>query len=180
MSPSRLCHGIRTQSNTSFDLNLSEPNIHSTSLNIMKFTSLAAAIVALALPALTVATTTVSYDEIYDSGSTSLNAVACSNGANGLETKGYTTFDSLPNFPYIGGAQAVAGWNSPNCGTCWKLTYTNSKGKKKSIDVLAVDHTAEGFNIALEAMNDLTGGLAKELGRVDVTSKQVSASNCGM
>jgi hypothetical protein len=143
----------------------------------MKFTSFA--IVALALPALTLATT-VSYDETYDKGSKSLDTVACSNGENGLETQGYTTFDSLPNFPYIGGASAVAGWNSPNCGTCWKLTYTNSKGKKKSINVLAMDHADNGFNIALEAMNDLTGGQAKQLGRVDVTSKQVAASNCGL
>jgi len=143
----------------------------------MKFTSLAAAFVA--LPTLALATT-LSYDQMYDKGSNSLDIVACSNGENGLETQGYTTFDSLPNFPYIGGAAAVAGWNSPNCGTCWKLSYKNSKGKTKSINVLAVDHADNGFNIALEAMNDLTGGQAKQLGRVEVTSKQVAASNCGM
>ena len=66
------------------------------------------------------------YDNTYDNGTNSLAIVACSNGENGLLTKGFTTFDSLPNFPYIGGAPAVAGWNSPNCGTCWALTY---KGK---------------------------------------------------
>jgi hypothetical protein len=35
---------------------------------------------------------TVSYDMTYDVASTSLNEVACSDGANGLESKGYTTF----------------------------------------------------------------------------------------
>ena len=144
----------------------------------MKFTSIAT-IVALAFPTVTFATT-VSYDQIYDEGSTSLSQVVCSDGPNGLETKKFTTFDSLPKFPYIGGAQSIAGWNSPNCGTCWKLTYTNSKKVKKSINVLAIDHTDAGFNIALEAMDELTGGLGKELGRINVTSTKVAASDCGL
>jgi hypothetical protein len=38
------------------------------------------------------ATVTVSYDTTYDVASTSLDSVACSDGANGLETKGYKTF----------------------------------------------------------------------------------------
>lgn len=41
-----------------------------------------------------------------------MDSVACSDGANGLETKGYSTLGSLPNFPYVGGAPAVTGWNS--------------------------------------------------------------------
>jgi hypothetical protein len=123
---------------------------------------------------------TVSYDTAYDAPGGSLATVACSDGANGLLTDGFTTFGSLPKFPYIGGAAAVAGWNSPNCGTCWQLTYTNPKGGKKSINVLAMDQATTGFNIALTAMNDLTGGLAAQLGRVDVVSKQVSASVCGL
>ncbi|KAF8577426.1 hypothetical protein K439DRAFT_1639753 [Ramaria rubella] len=32
----------------------------------------------------------------------SLSIVACSNGVNGLLTKGFTTFDSLPTFTNIG------------------------------------------------------------------------------
>jgi len=80
----------------------------------------------------------------------------------------------------IGGASAIKSWNSPNCGTCWKLTYTNDKGKSKSINVLAVDVSDDGFNISLEAMNALTNNLATELGRVDVKSEQVAASKCGL
>ncbi|KAG7149929.1 Protein SnodProt1 like protein [Verticillium longisporum] len=95
----------------------------------------------------------VSYDKGYDDGSRSLTA----------------------KFPYIGGAPAVSGWNSPNCGTCWELSYNG-----RTINVLAIDHSANGFNIALDAMNALTGGQAVKLGRVDASSKQVNKSKCGL
>ncbi|KAJ7274454.1 eliciting plant response-like protein [Mycena haematopus] len=121
---------------------------------------------------------TVAYDETYDDASTSLDVVACSDGPNGLETKGFTTFGSLPKFPFIGAAGAVAGWNSPQCGTCWQLTYAPTG---VTINVLAVDHAGAGtFNVALEAMNVLTKNEAVELGRVTVTSKQVASSVCGL
>ena len=60
----------------------------------MKFFTLAsilcAASVALAAPASTAASgkATVSYDQAYDKASSSLTAVACSDGAHGLMTKG--------------------------------------------------------------------------------------------
>jgi len=139
----------------------------------MKF----AAILALVPSALAV---TLSYDPTYDNSGGSLSTVACSNGPNGLLTAGFTTFGSLPKFPHIGGAAAVEGWDSANCGTCWELTYTNTKGVSKSINVLAIDHAQAGFNIALAAMNELTGNQAVQLGRVDVASKQVAASVCGL
>ncbi|KAF7799630.1 hypothetical protein EIP86_010868 [Pleurotus ostreatoroseus] len=119
-------------------------------------------------------TASLSYDEAYDNAGTSLSSVACSDGSHGLLTKGYSTFGSLPAFPDVGGAFAVGGWNSAECGTCWKLTYKN-----KSINVLAIDHADAGtFNIALAAMNKLTGNKAKSLGRVEVSYKQVSTSDC--
>jgi Cerato-platanin len=80
----------------------------------------------------------------------------------------------------IGGAAAIKSWNSPNCGTCWQLTYTNDKGKSTSINLLAVDVSDDGFNVSLEAMNALTNNLATELGRIDVQSVQVDASTCGL
>ncbi|KAH9857545.1 immunomodulatory protein [Lenzites betulinus] len=139
----------------------------------MQFKALAFAALALFVPsALGV---TLSYDQAYDNGSSSLATVACSDGANGMLTKGFSTFGSLPHFPNIGGAAAVAGWNSAQCGTCWQLTYNG-----KSITVLAIDHADAGFNIALGAMNTLTNGQATQLGRIDVTSKQVAASQCGL
>lgn len=125
-------------------------------------------------------TVLVTYDAAYDNGSTSLATVACSDGTNGLLTKGFTTFGSLPKFPNIGGSFAIAGYNSPACGTCWQITYSNGAGVVKSIDVLAIDVAKPGFNIGLVAMNDLTGGQAVHLGKVQATVKQVNASFCGL
>jgi len=117
---------------------------------------------------------TASFDQTYDNAANSLDIVACSNGQNGLETKGFTTFGSLPNFPNIGGVPAVAGFNSAACGTCWALTFNGT-----TINILAIDHSTS-FNIALEALNTLTHGQAVQLGRVTVTSEQVTASACGL
>lgn len=117
----------------------------------------------------------VSWDSIYDDAGASLATVACSDGPSGLLTKGFTTFGSLPNFPRIGGVPAVGGWGSAACGTCWQLTYNG-----KSINVLAVDVGRDGFNLSEEAMNELTGGQAVALGRVDANAIQVDASACGL
>jgi hypothetical protein len=59
------------------------------------------------------------------------------------------------------------------CGTCYSLTY-----KGKTIYVLAIDHTQNGFNIAQKALDDLTGGNAVQFGRVDAQFAQVAASKC--
>ncbi|KAH9890538.1 Cerato-platanin-domain-containing protein [Cubamyces lactineus] len=120
-------------------------------------------------------TVTVSYDQVYDKASGSLSTVACSDGTHGLLTKGYSTFGSLPHFPHIGGAAVVAGWNSASCGTCWELSY-----KGKNVTVLAVDHAKSGWNIALGAMDALTGGNGKQLGRIEAIAKQVDKSKCGL
>ena len=48
----------------------------------------AASVFALPAPAATSGSATVSYDQVYDNKSGSLDTVACSNGPNGLETKG--------------------------------------------------------------------------------------------
>lgn len=119
---------------------------------------------------------TVSYDTGYDDASRSLADVSCSDGANGLITKyGWQTQGQIPHFPYIGGYEGIAGWNSAQCGTCWSLTFND-----KTIYVLAIDHTAAGFNIAEAAMNDLTGGNAEQFGRVDATFAQVGSSFCNV
>ncbi|KAH9033993.1 immunomodulatory protein [Lactarius deliciosus] len=106
---------------------------------------------------------------------TSLSTVACSDGANGLLTKNFTTFGSLPSFPNIGAAQAVGGWNSPACGSCWTISFGG-----KSINVIAVDHAGDGFNLSLEAMNTLTNGHAQELGVINAQATQVDPSQCGL
>lgn len=115
-------------------------------------------------------------------GSNSLNTVACSDGSNGLESRGYTTFSSIPNFPYIGGAPQITGWNSAYCGSCWEITYSSSSvTTTKYVTAIDVgDEARGGFNLSLEAMNDLTGGQAEFLGRINVTATQVDESNCGL
>ena len=114
-------------------------------------------------------------DGTYDNAGYSLNGVACSDGANGLITKGFDTLGDLPTFPHIGGSHAVAAWNSPNCGSCWELEYGGNK-----INVLAVDTAGVGFNIAWRAMMDLAGPAGVRAGKILVNYKQVGPSVCGL
>ena len=141
----------------------------------MKFASLATAVLAFALPAFAQTVESLSYDTTYDDASLPLTSVACSDGVNGLMSKGYTTLGSLPTFPNLGGVYTVTGWDSAACGTCYEVTYGDT-----TLAVLAVDVALEGFNLSEEAMNTLTGGLAVELGRVSVTATEVDASVCGI
>lgn len=122
-------------------------------------------------------TTTISYDPKYDQGTTSLTTVSCSDGVNGLISKGYSDFKSLPGFPLIGGAPTVEGWNSPNCGKCYQIHY-KAGNVDKTVNVLAVDVARGGFNLGLQAMNQLTNGLAEQLGRVQATYSEVEQSEC--
>lgn len=143
----------------------------------MKFSTILAPIAL--LPSLALAVT-LAYDTVYDNAKGSMTTVACSDGSNGLITRGFNTFGSLKNFPNIGGASAIPSWNSPNCGTCWNVTYTNSTGGKKTISILALDVSVNGFVISLASMNTLTNGNAVQFGRVNVASTQVNASVCGL
>jgi len=138
----------------------------------MKLTSTIVSLVALFSVASAV---NVRFDTAYDNSQASLSTVACSDGANGLLTKKFTTFGSLPSFPNIGAAQAVGGWNSTACGSCWQISFGG-----QSINVIAVDHAGDGFNLSLEAMNTLTNGRAEELGVIDAQATQVDPSRCGL
>ncbi|KAH9894063.1 Cerato-platanin [Cubamyces lactineus] len=141
----------------------------------MQFSSFTALIVAAAALATSTSATKVTWDAVYDVRNADLSTVSCSDGKNGLITKGYTTFGSLPDFPYIGGAAAVTGWNSTGCATCWKLTY-----KDKSIEILAIDHADEGFNIAQEAMLELAGADGVTAGVIDADVIKLTNIQCGI
>ncbi|KAL7268506.1 hypothetical protein RUND412_008868 [Rhizina undulata] len=117
----------------------------------------------------------IAYDTTYDSSSQSTLTIACSDGVNGLYTKGYSTLGVLPTFPRIGAAETIAGWNSANCGKCYQITYGSN-----SIYAIAVDHAASGWVLSEAAMNTLTGGLAVELGRVTGDYTEVASSLCGL
>jgi hypothetical protein len=92
------------------------------------------------------------------------------------------------------GSVDIAGYNSPQCGTCYKVTY-----KGKSIFILGIDHTATGLNVSyglpcaptilltplvqqigLKAMNTLTNGNAVSLGRVNAQVLKVGYAKCGL
>ncbi|KAI6143015.1 Cerato-platanin [Pisolithus tinctorius] len=129
----------------------------------------------LSTPVLGQMSTFLAYDAIYGDSSCPLSSLACSDGSNGLESKGYTTLSSFSNFPYLGGASTIANWNDPNCGKCCAITYA-----KNTINVLALDVSEDGFTVSPQAMNVLTNGQASALGRVEVTSAEVPASECGL
>lgn len=123
-------------------------------------------------------TISVSYDTKYDVGGSSLTTVACSDGDNGLISRGYTNFASVPGFPNIGGAPTIPGWNSPNCGKCYEIHYSNPNFQN-TIYVTAVDAAPGGFNLGLNAMNELTNNRGVELGRVQATYAPADPSKCG-
>ncbi|KAK7038766.1 hypothetical protein VNI00_010651 [Paramarasmius palmivorus] len=130
---------------------------------------------AVALLATSASAVQLQYDTAYDNGSGSLANTACSDGENGLLTKGFSTFGSLPNFPRIGAVDAITGWNSPHCGSCWQVTWNGN-----SINILGMDVAGNGFNVAQQAMDELTNGQAVALGNIDVQATQVNASACGL
>lgn len=122
----------------------------------MQFTTSALSLLSVLAPL--ASAVTLSYDNGYSDGGRSLNVVSCSDGSNGLITRyGYQKQSDIPRFPYIGGSSDIAGWNSPSCGQCYSLEYAKT-GKK--VFILAIDHVAQGFNVAQKAMDELTNNQA--------------------
>jgi len=142
----------------------------------MKFTTIAATLLSVITPL--VSADTASWDSVYDNASQSTLTVACSDGVNGLYTKGYKTLGAVPGFPNVGAAPTIAGWNSPNCGKCFSVTYNGN-----TIYVTGVDTSRSTTNFVLSkaALNKLTGGLADQLGRVPITwSQLLTGEKCKM
>ena len=135
----------------------------------MKFTTVLA---TLCFTSVALATVPATFDQHYDDAGASTNIVACSN-----LTPQFPTLGSFPSFPNIGGASAIAGFGSANCGTCWELTDGDTG---VSINVTAIDHAGDGFNLSLEALNTLTDGQAVAKGSAQVTAVQVDSSACGL
>ncbi|OJA10298.1 hypothetical protein AZE42_05544 [Rhizopogon vesiculosus] len=144
----------------------------------MKFTHIVALLSAFATALAASVPVKVTYDGTYSNPDGSLNNVACSNGANGLVTQGYTTFSSLPSFPFIGGIPGAT-WNSPLCGTCWQLNYTTPTGNNTSVYITVVDLSAT-FNVSPETFNALTNNdlTTFNSGSFTASAAQVDAANC--
>ncbi|OAX34119.1 Cerato-platanin-domain-containing protein [Rhizopogon vinicolor AM-OR11-026] len=136
----------------------------------MKFTHIVALLSAFAAALAESIPVKVTYDSTYSNPDGSLNNVACSNG--------YTTFSSLPSFPFIGGIPGAT-WNSPLCGTCWQLNYTTPAGSNTSVYITVVDLSAN-FNISPETFNALTNNNLTTFnsGSFTASAAQVDAANC--
>lgn len=139
---------------------------------------------------------TLSYDPVYSTGSTSTLTLACSNGANGLYTQGYETLSEIPGFPNVVASPLIAGvsssrliilrerplsscvgWNSAECGACYKLYYS---GTQKSLYAVGVDVGVGQFVGSVEVLDNLTNGRAIEVGRVPISYLKVEPSFCGL
>ncbi|KAJ5666476.1 uncharacterized protein N7477_008924 [Penicillium maclennaniae] len=151
------------------------------SMNVITCSILATFHLAGAVSATTAMEVSVVYDQRYDVESTSLNTVSCSDGEYGLESK-YHTFGGLPNFPLIGGSPTISGrpdQGSSNCGKCYQLHY-QAGSVDKTINVLAIDAASSGFNIGLDAFNQLTDNQGVDLGRVTASYTLAQDSDCGI
>lgn len=109
----------------------------------------------------------VRYDTVYDTPTQLTLSTACSGGTNGLN------FGSFGGFPNVGASATIEGWNSQNCGACYKLSYGG-----RTIYVTAVDHSANGFVLSSKAMNVLTGG--ENLGVIKATCTEADQGMCTM
>ncbi|KAG0636643.1 Cerato-platanin [Tuber brumale] len=142
----------------------------------MQFSTAIISLVAMATSAFAQVSTTAAYDVTYDTETLSTLSLACSDGENGLNTKGYQTLGSIPGFTRVGAFETIAGWNSPTCGKCYQVTYAATGA---SIYVTAIDRATSGIVLSLAALDVLTGNNGKALGRVDVTYVEAAATSCG-
>ena len=78
-------------------------------------------------------------------------------------------------YPFAAGFKGVAGWNSENCGKCYKLTDADTGA---SIYVTAVDASPTyEFNLSVNAFRALFGN-GIEAGTVVTNYEEADASNC--
>ena len=142
-----------------------------------------AAVLGLATPAFSYTETYIlSYDTIYDHGQNSPIDVTCAHGEHGILTHGYTTFDSLYTFPYIGAIPQIQSQDSRYCGSCWELTYTDQHGVSTSLNFTAIQagDNHRTFTISLEGMDRLTHRRGRILKEVPITAVRKPAGACGL
>lgn len=114
----------------------------------MRFLTIAAVILSSTLSKGLVGATTLKYDSHYSIPTNlQLTAFACSDGPNGLITKyGVSTVAQLqtklqPN-TVIAATPFIAGWNSPQCGSCYQARNPQNN---KSIKFVGVDKAGAGI-----------------------------------
>lgn len=112
----------------------------------------------------------------YDNASRSMNAVACSDGENGLITRyGWEEQGQIPGFPHIAASSTVASWNSPNCGQCLRVSYGG-----RALSILAVDHADVGLVVSQKTMDFLARNQSVAKGVIDMKVQLVTLDDCGI
>jgi hypothetical protein len=113
----------------------------------------------------------ISYDNGYDNSTRSLATVSCYDELH--HKYKWLTQSDVPNAPLLGGWDQIPGINT--CGTCLAITYVGN-----TVNILAIDHTIKGVNMAQAAMDLLTGSQAESLGRVEAEVQVVDGAKCGL
>lgn len=121
----------------------------------------------------------LNYNSAYDDPNRQLDTVVCHDYLINLKM-GYTTYSSLPAFPYIGGFVTVLSQNSPECGTCWQITHG-----EKSVNVLAIGKTNDGVDLPRKAMdilinNNGAGAQFPKFPLTTATVTKVENAKCNM
>lgn len=90
---------------------------------------------------------------------TPTGTLACSDGANGLQAKGH--YDLAALYPYVMATSFIT-WNSPQCGSCWRVTNAVTG---KTVYLTAIDGCggppsgfSAHFDISPDAFNELDAG----------------------
>ena len=133
----------------------------------MKFTIFATVLSMAALASAKSAV--VTWDGIYDQPTTSVYSFSC---GDVLKNKGITMLDMIPTFPDIGSARAIGGFNSPNCNTCYKLSYAPT-GKWIKITAISTAQGNQDFVISKSGLDYLTDWKADALGSATVDATLV-------
>ena len=99
----------------------SKHRLRSFTVTEMRFIS----IIALLASPLAISATRIAWSAVYDNGDQFLSTVACSNGALLTKNTPLQAFKDLPTFPHIGASDAIAAWNSVDCGAHASLNFTS-------------------------------------------------------
>jgi hypothetical protein len=125
------------------------------------------AILALLAPAASAVTVSLTFDGMYATADQPLSTFSCP-GLFGAER-----VNQLAAWPNVTATAFIERNLSPNCGTCWQVTYQG-----RSINLLAIDHAPQGFTASPFTVNWLTSGTGITNGRVDVDVTQIDPSEC--
>ncbi|PTB68431.1 Cerato-platanin-domain-containing protein [Trichoderma citrinoviride] len=118
-------------------------------------------------------TMTATFNPLYDDPSRSLSEVTCWRKNIGfMPNLDWTLQQDAAGFI---GIDKINGLNSGKCLTCWTLSYEG-----RAISLLALDGADSGIAMSFSALQYLTDGRAKELGRVLIDAVEVDTSECGV